>query len=146
MLVWLTDEWTCIQASHDRAYNSPYFYRIWLNVPNFPLFDVTEGVWFRACKNLRGCLSQSSLKNLGQILTVLAILDHFERFSPGQNGPKVGRPVRLFKVIWLEPFWPGEYLSNQPKIARAVRIWPKIFSNVWDRQPQKFSCALVFIN
>ena len=86
----------------------------------------------RASENFQGCLPQSSLKKLGQMLTTLAILGHFERFSPGPNGSKVGCPVRLFKVICLltlEPFGPGENLSNQPEIARAVRIWPKFFSD-----------------
>ena len=53
---------------------------------------------FRARRNFRGCLPQSSLKYLGQILTVLAFSGHLERFSPGQNGPEVGCPVRLSKV------------------------------------------------
>ena len=99
----------------------------------------------RARENFRGCLPQSSLKNLGQILTVPAISGHLERFSPGQNGPKVGCPVRLFQVIWLptsEPFWPGENILNQPEIARAVRMWPTFFSDDLGRQPQKFSLAL----
>ena len=97
-------------------------------------------------KNFQGCLPQSSLKKLGQILTPLAILDHFERFSPGPNGSEVGCPARLFKVIWRptsEPFGPGENLSNRPQIARAVRIWPKFFSDDWGRQPWKCSLALM---
>ena len=53
----------------------------------------------RASENFQGCLPQSSLKKLGQILTPLAILGHFERFSPGPNGSEVGCLARLFKVI-----------------------------------------------
>ena len=53
----------------------------------------------RARENFRGCLPQSSLKNLGQILTVLAILGHLERFSPGQNGFEDGGPGRTCKAI-----------------------------------------------
>ena len=37
----------------------------------------------RASEIFQGCLSQSSLKNLGQILTALAIWGRLERFSPG---------------------------------------------------------------
>ena len=44
----------------------------------------------RARENFRGCLSQSSLENLGQILTAVAISGWFKRFLPGQNGFKVG--------------------------------------------------------
>ena len=40
----------------------------------------------RASENFRGCLPQSPLKNLGQMLAPLAILGHLDRFSPGQNG------------------------------------------------------------
>ena len=53
----------------------------------------------RASENFRGCLPQSPLKNLGQMLAPLAILGHLERFSPGQNGSEVGCPARLFRVI-----------------------------------------------
>ena len=71
-------------------------------------------------------------KNLGQNASGVAISGQSERFSPGRNGSKVvyliafnslpGRPT-------LEPFWPGENLSNQHEIARAVRIWPKLFND-----------------
>ena len=53
----------------------------------------------RASENFWGCLAQSPPKNLGQIMAALAISGIFERFSPGPNGPEVGGPVRLFKVI-----------------------------------------------
>ena len=95
----------------------------------------------RARENFRGCLPQSSLKNFGQIPFVLAIWGHSEWFSPCQNGPEVGCPVRLFKVIWCptsEPFWPGENRSNQSKITKAVRIWPKFFSDDWGSNPENF--------
>ena len=83
---------------------------------NLPVNLACRRLDIRARKNFRGCLPQSSLKNLGQIPTVLAISGHLERFSPGPNGPKVGCPIRLFKVICLptsEPFGPGENLLNQ---------------------------------
>ena len=52
-------------------------------------------------------------------------------FHLGPNGPKVGFPVRLLKVICLptsEPFGPGKSLSKQPEIVRTIRILPKFFS------------------
>ena len=90
---------------------------------------------FRASKNFQGCLPQS-WHNLGQL----------ERFSPGQNGSEVGRQITLNGLAGhptSEPFGPGENLSNQPEIARTVRILPKFFSDDWGRQPRKFSRALV---
>ena len=69
----------------------------------------------RARENFRGCLPQSSLKNLGQILTVVAISGHLERFSPGQNGSEVGRQTTLNSLAGhptSEPFGPGENLSK----------------------------------
>ena len=102
-------------------------------------------LYSRASENFWGCLAQSPPKNLGQILAALAISGIFERFSPGPNGPEVGGPVRLFKVIWRqtsEPFWPGENHSNMPEIARAAGIWPKFFGGYWARHPKKFSLAL----
>ena len=108
---------------------------------------IIRSVPIRASENFWGCLPQSPPKNLGQIPAALAISGIFERFSPGQNGPEVGGPVRLFKVIWRptsEPFWPGENLSDWPQIAKAVRIWPKLFSDDCCRQTPKFSLALLF--
>ena len=64
-----------------------------------------------------------------------------ERFSPGQNGPKVGCPVRLFKVICLptlDPIGPGENLLNQPEIARTVRILPKKIVMIEAGNPENF--------
>ena len=56
-------------------------------------------LFIRASENFWGCLAQYPPKNLGQIPAALAISGIFERFSPGPNGPEVGGPVRLFKVI-----------------------------------------------
>ena len=50
-------------------------------------------------ENFWGCLAQYPPKKLGQIPAALAISGIFERFSTGPNGPEVGGPVRLFKVI-----------------------------------------------
>ena len=57
--------------------------------------SVTPSHDSRARESFQGCLPQSSLKKLGQILTPLPILGHFERFSPGPNGSEVGCPARL---------------------------------------------------
>ena len=103
-------------------------------------------MYTRASENFRGCLPQTPLKSLGQILAALAISGHFERFSPGQNGSEVGRQITLNSLTGRptsEPFWPGENLSKWPEIARAARIWPKLFSGDWGRHPRKFSLALL---
>ena len=47
----------------------------------------------RTSENFQGCLPQSSLKNLGQILTALAIWGRLERFSPCPNSSEVGHPA-----------------------------------------------------
>ena len=52
---------------------------------------------------------------LGQMLIVLAILGHLERFSPGQNGPEVGGPEGLWLTTGpptLERILLGENLSE----------------------------------
>ena len=70
-----------------------------------PYFRDTDQValdqieYSRASEIFWGCLAQYPPKNLGQIPAALAISGIFERFSPGPNGPEVGGPVRLFKVI-----------------------------------------------
>ena len=84
----------------------------------------------RASENFRGRLPQYPPKNLGQILTALAISGIFERFSPGQSGSEVGGPIYINSPPGpptLEPLCPGENLSKMPEIARAARIWPKFF-------------------
>ena len=66
-------------------------------------------------ENFQGCLPQSSLKKLGQILTALEIWGRLERFSPGPNGSEVGRQITLNSLAGrptLEPFGPGENLSK----------------------------------
>ena len=103
----------------------------------------------RASENFWGCLAQSPPKNLGQIVAALAISGIFERFSPGPNGPEVGRQITLNSLTGPPtsgPFGPGENRSKMPEIARAAGIWPKFFGGDWGRHPQKFSLALIFIN
>ena len=73
-----------------------------------------RGIHSRASENFRGCLPQSSLKNLGQILTALAIWGRLERFSLGPNGSEVGRQITLNSLALhptSEPFGPGEIFS-----------------------------------
>ena len=84
----------------------------------------------RASENFWGCLPQSPLKNLGQILAALAISGVFERFSPGPNDSEVGRQITLNSLTGPPtsgPFGPGENRSKMPEIARAAGIWPKFF-------------------
>ena len=74
-----------------------------------------ERLAVRASENFQGCLPQSSLKNLGQILTALAIWGQLERFSPGPNGSKVGRQITFNSLAGhptSEPFGPSENLSK----------------------------------
>ena len=100
----------------------------------------------RASEIFRGCLPQSSMKNLCQMLAPLAISGQFERFSPGPNGSEVGRQITLNSLTGHPtsvPFCPGENLSKWPEIARAARICPKLFSGDWGRHPRKFSLALL---
>ena len=69
----------------------------------------------RAREHFWGCLPQSSLKNLGQILTALAIWGQSEIFSPGPNGSEVGRQITVNSLArhpTSEPFGPGENLSK----------------------------------
>ena len=99
----------------------------------------------RASEIFWGCLAQSPPKNLGQIVAALAISGIFERFSPGPNGPEVGRQITLNSLTGPPTsgsFWPGENCSKMPEIARAAGIWPKFFGGDWARHPQKFSLAL----
>ena len=95
-------------------------------------FVLDSGIieYCRASENFWGCLPQYPPKNLGQILTALAISGIFERFSPGQSGSEVGGPIYINSPTGpptSEPLWPGENLSKMPEIARAARIWPKFF-------------------
>ena len=85
------------------------------------------------------------LKNLAQFLSALAISGHSERFSPGPNGSEVGGPVYINSPSGpptLEPFGPGENLSEWPEIARALTNWPKIYKNHCAENPQKISRGL----
>ena len=71
----------------------------------------------RASENFQGCLPQSSLKNLGQMLAPQAILGQLERFSPGPgpNGYEAGLQITLNILAGhptSEPFGPGESLSK----------------------------------
>ena len=80
-------------------------------------------------------------------MSALAILGHSERFSPGEIRFEVGRQIALNSPTGRptsEPFWPGENLSEWPKIARALRNWPKCFKNHRAENPRKISRGLMF--
>ena len=102
--------------THHRG--NTFFFRSSQQLPRLRLrplkgFLSWHGAQFRASENFWGCLPQSSLKNLGQMLAPLAILGHLERFSPGQNGSEVGCQITLNSLAGhptSEPFWPGKNL------------------------------------
>ena len=71
----------------------------------------------RASENFLGMLPQSPRLSLGQIGTPLAISGIFERFSPGQNGSKVGPPWGLFlEFPKIHPFLAISQLSWPPSL------------------------------
>ena len=75
----------------------------------------------------------------------VATSGHSERFSPGPNGSEVGRPEGLWLTTGrptLEPFGPGENLSEWPEIATPLGFWPKFLENHKAQNLRKFSRGL----
>ena len=92
-----------------------------------------------ASENFRGCLPQSSLKKLGQILTPLAILGHFERFSPGPNGSEVQQGyLRLFEAQLRSHLGQVKIFRINPKSLEQLGFCPNFSVMIEAGNPENF--------